>query len=143
MISIVILTHWRSFMSITSQLAKVIENTYKEKARLHYRIREIQLQCEYLDEQIRTFEKTLGYLDPEFDIRTIRTEFDRQHLIKASVFNQNVTYLLSQVLNKHGDWQKLSDIAYQVTSLDGQSDGYNREKQGVVGRALRKSIKIF
>ncbi|GJJ79802.1 hypothetical protein PcPA57_05220 [Pasteurella canis] len=127
-------------MSLANQLAKLTERAYQEKAYLDYQITEIHQRKNQLNEQIQTFERALGYIDPDFDLRTIQKQF-KAHRTKVRPFNQNVGYLLSLVLNQAEDWLKLNEITCRVVKLEGKYEQVTQARLLAVGNALRRLYK--
>lgn len=61
---------------LISQLTKLIETQYKEKAVLEHQLAQLDQQKANADEKILNFERTLTLIDPDFDLRKIKTEFN-------------------------------------------------------------------
>ncbi|OBX69910.1 hypothetical protein [Haemophilus parainfluenzae] len=74
---------------LISQLTKLIETQYKEKAVLPHQLAQLEQQKVNVDEKILSFEKTLTLIDPDFDLRKIKTEFNTSQLIKRCLFRQD------------------------------------------------------
>lgn len=49
---------------------------YKEKAVLEHQLAQLDQQKANADEKILNFERTLTLIDPDFDLRKIKTEFN-------------------------------------------------------------------
>ena len=89
---------------LISQLTKLIENSYKEKAILEHQLDQLKQQKSDLEDKIFCFENTLIYIEPNFDLRQIKTQFNVSRLIKPRLFKQNLQLLVARsvlCLNKH------------------------------------------
>ncbi|PJG82395.1 hypothetical protein [Caviibacterium pharyngocola] len=131
---------------LVSQLAKLIERSYKEKAIVSYQIAQLNDQLNLLGEQIQSFEKTLGYLDPHFDFKSIRKVFDAERLVRKQLFEGSIQQLIAEVFKRENHWRTLHSLTSDVMKLDkGLQSGYRiivgREHQYAVGNALRKLYK--
>ena len=89
---------------LISQLAKLIETQYKEKAVLEHQLAQLEQQKANVDEKILNFERTLTLIDPDFDLRKIKTEFNASQLIKRRLFKQDLKWLISKVLRQDMIW---------------------------------------
>ncbi len=124
---------------LISQLVKVIEDRYKQKAVLEFQIGELREKQKRLDEQIENFCTSIGYIAPDFDFRQIRADFNGKRLARQVVFSKGVLYLVSEVLKKHREWLDLKKITLLAMELDGQdvNKGVSREHQSSVGRVIK------
>lgn len=53
---------------LISQLTKLIESSYKEKAILEHQLDQLKQQKSDLEDKILCFENTLIYIEPNFDL---------------------------------------------------------------------------
>ena len=58
---------------LISQLTKLIESSYKEKAILEHQLDQLKQQKLDLEDKIFCFENNLIYIEPNFDLRQIKT----------------------------------------------------------------------
>ena len=65
---------------LISQLTKLIESSYKEKAILEHQLDQLKQQKSDLEDKILCFENTLIYIEPNFDLRQIKTQFNVSRL---------------------------------------------------------------
>ena len=129
-------------LQLATQLTKIFERSYKEKIAVEYELEVLQRRRNKLQEQIQTFEKTLGYLDPDVDIPALRKTFEEKVTVKRKVFEQNVSVLISRVFKRNNNWQNLSTITREVSQLDyGGYYSINRAHLLVVASVLRKLYK--
>lgn len=77
-----------------SQLSKLIETSYKEKAILGHQLTQLEQQKSDLEDKILSFENTLIYLKPNFDFRKIKTQFNASKLIKPRFLSKTFNYWL-------------------------------------------------
>ena len=128
---------------LISQLSKLIESTYKEKTVLEYQLAQLKQQRLDLDDKIQNFENTLIFIDPNFDLRRIKTEFNPLTLIKPRLFRQNLQCLVARVLKKSERWKTLRVIASDVLMLDRGKDYFSpeREHELAVARVLKVLYK--
>ena len=129
---------------LISQLAKLIETQYKEKAVLEHQLAQLEQQKANVDEKILNFERTLTLIDPDFDLRKIKTEFNASQLIKRRLFKQDLKWLISKVLRQDNRWRNLYSIISNVMGLDCEnkySFSVTREHELAVIRVLRDLYK--
>ena len=121
-ISIESLTQWRFFIMaeshLISQLTKLIESSYKEKAILEHQLEQLKQQKSDLEDKILCFENTLIYIEPNFDLRQIKTQFNVSRLIKPRLFKQNLQLLVARVLKQSDSWKTLYFITEAALELD-------------------------
>ena len=89
---------------LISQLAKLIET------QLEHQLAQLEQQKANVDEKILNFERTLTLIDPDFDLRKIKTEFNASQLIKRRLFKQDLKWLISKVLRQDNRWRNLYSI---------------------------------
>lgn len=103
---------------------------------------ELQHKSKTQDDQIKTFEKTLGYIAPGFDFRTIRRVFN---LPNKRYFKMSVQALVAQVFQKKEYWLTLSDITLTAISIDDDVPANqvkaSREQKATVANVLRRLYK--
>ena len=128
---------------LISQLSKVIESSYKEKAILEHKLAQLKQQKLDLDDKIQNFENTLIFLDPNFDLRRIKIEFNPLTLIKPRLFRQNLQCLVARVLKQNDRWETLNSITSHVLMLDRGKDYFSpeREHELAVARVLKGLYK--
>ena len=129
---------------LISQLAKLIETQYKEKAVLEHQLAQLEQQKANVDEKILNFERTLTLIDPDFDLRKIKTEFNTSQLIKRHLFRQDLKWLISAVLRQDDCWRNLYFITSRVMELDCEnkySFSVTREHELAVILVLRDLYK--
>ena len=85
---------------LISQLSKLIESSYKEKAILEDQLTQLEQQKSDLDDKILSFENALMYLELNFDFRKIKTQLNVSKLIKPRLFKQNPQLLVARVLKQ-------------------------------------------
>ena len=90
---------------LISQLTKLIESSYKEKAILEHQLEQLKQQKSDLEDKIFCFENTLIYIEPDFDLRQIKTQFNVSRLIKPRLFKQNLQLLVARVLKQSDSWK--------------------------------------
>ena len=93
---------------LISQLTKLIESSYKEKAILEHQLEQLKQQKSDLEDKILCFENTLIYIEPNFDLR----------LIKPRLFKQNLQLLVARVLKQSDSWKTLYFITDAALELD-------------------------
>ncbi|MBN6069887.1 hypothetical protein HYE53_01835 [Aggregatibacter actinomycetemcomitans] len=82
------------------------------------------------------------YIEPTFDLRKIRTQFNGARLLKQKLFNSEISYLIAKVLNEEQDWRNIYAITSSVIRLDEQRSGSEtREHYAVIANALRRLTK--
>lgn len=129
---------------LISQLIKLIEAQYKEKAVLNYQLFHLANQKADLNEKISHFEKTLMFINPDFDLRKIKTQFIASKVIKSHLFQQNLQWLISQVLRQDNEWKNLYQITSNVVELDNGNKyqvSVTREHELAVIRVLKALYK--
>ena len=129
---------------LISQLTKLIETQYKEKAVLAHQLAQLEQQKANVDEKILNFERTLTLIDPDFDLRKIKTQFNASQLIKRRLFQQDLKWLISKVLRQDNRWKNLYWITSDVMELDDRtkcSASVTREHELAVIRILRDLYK--
>ena len=123
---------------LISQLAKLIET------QLEHQLAQLEQQKANVDEKILNFERTLTLIDPDFDLRKIKTEFNASQLIKRRLFKQDLKWLISKVLRQDNRWRNLYSITSNVMGLDCEnkySFSVTREHELAVIRVLRDLYK--
>ena len=123
---------------LISQLAKLIET------QLEHQLAQLEQQKANVDEKILNFERTLTLIDPDFDLRKIKTEFNASQLIKRRLFKQDLKWLISKVLRQDNRWRNLYSITSNVMGLDCEnkySFSVTREHELTVIRVLRDLYK--
>lgn len=127
---------------LVSQLVKQIESVYKEKMLTSHQLAELQHKSKTQDDQIKTFEKTLGYIAPDFDFRTIRKVFNPPN---KRYFKMSVQALVAQVFQKKEYWLTLSEITFTAISIDNDVPANqvkaSREQKAAVANVLRRLYK--
>ena len=103
---------------LISQLTKLIENSYKEKAILEHQLDQLKQQKSDLEDKIFCFENTLIYIEPNFDLRQIKTQFNVSRLIKPRLFKQNLQLLVARVFKQSDSWKTLYFITDAALELD-------------------------
>ena len=103
---------------LISQLTKLIESSYKEKAILEHQLDQLKQQKSDLEDKILCFENTLIYIEPNFDLRQIKTQFNVSRLIKPRLFKQNLQLLVARVLKQSDSWKTLYFITEAALELD-------------------------
>lgn len=103
---------------LISQLTKLIESSYKEKAILEHQLEQLKQQKSDLEDKILCFENTLIYIEPNFDLRQIKTQFNISRLIKPRLFKQNLQLLVARVLKQSDSWKTLYFITEAALELD-------------------------
>ena len=129
---------------LISQLTKLIETQYKEKAVLAHQLAQLEQQKANVDEKILNFERTLTLIDPDFDLRKIKTQFNASQLIKRRLFQQDLKWLISKVLRQDNRWKNLYWITLDVMELDDRtkcSASVTREHELAVISILRDLYK--
>ena len=96
---------------LISQLTKLIESSYKEKAILEHQLEQLKQQKSDLEDKILCFENTLIYIEPNFDLRQIKTQFNVSRLIKPRL-------LVARVLKQSDSWKTLYFITEAALELD-------------------------
>ena len=116
---------------LISQLTKLIENSYKEKAILEHQLEQLKQQKSDLEDKILCFENTLIYIEPNFDLRQIKTQFNVSRLIKPRLFKQS------------NSWKTLYFITEASLELDTGKDYPlpQREHELAVARVLKELYK--
>ena len=107
---------------LISQLTKLIESSYKEKAILEHQLEQLKQQKSDLEDKIFCFENTLIYIEPDFDLRQIKTQFNISRLIKPRLFKQNLQLLVARVLKQSDSWKTLYFITEAALELDTGKD---------------------
>ena len=128
---------------LISQLTKLIKSSYKEKAILEHQLEQLKQQKSDLEDKILCFENTLIYIEPNFDLRQIKTLFYVSRLIKPRLFKQNLQLLVARVLKQSDSWKTLYFITDAALELD---TGKNyplpqREHELAVARVLKERIR--
>ncbi|URL01039.1 hypothetical protein L4F91_05630 [Avibacterium sp. 20-126] len=130
---------------LVSQLSKLIENNYKEKAIIRYQMEQLTQQSKLIDEQIESFEKSLCYIDPTFDIRQLKNDYTK---VKISIpaFDGSIHYLLSQIFKSNNQWRNLHSITSDALRLDkgllsSVQSLVTRKHLSAVGNVIRKLYK--
>ena len=128
---------------LIAQLTKLIESSYKEKAILEHQLEQLKQQKSDLEDKILCFENTLIYIEPNFDLRQIKTLFYVSRLIKPRLFKQNLQLLVARVLKQSDSWKTLYFITDAALELD---TGKNyplpqREHELAVARVLKEHIR--
>ena len=128
---------------LIAQLTKLIESSYKEKAILEHQLEQLKQQKSDLEDKILCFENTLIYIEPNFDLRQIKTLFYVSRLIKPRLFKQNLQLLVARVLKQSDSWKTLYFITDAALELD---TGKNyplpqREHELAVARVLKERIR--
>ena len=128
---------------LISQFSKLIESSYKEKAILEHQLTQLEQQKSDLEDKILCFENTLMYLEPNFDLRQIKTQFNASRLIKPRLFKQNLQLLVARVLKQSERWKTLYLIANEALVLDSGKDYFSpkREHELAVARVLKGLYK--
>ncbi|MDC2824963.1 hypothetical protein PHA51_02765 [Rodentibacter pneumotropicus] len=130
---------------LISQLVKIIESAYKEKEILAHQSAQLEQQKIDLDEKILSFEKTLMLIEPDFDLRRLKTQFNGAKLVQPRLFNQNLQWLISKVLrNNDNEWKNLYWITEDVLKLDNEGKNYfhiTKEHKLAVIRVIRTLYK--
>ena len=126
---------------LISQLTKLIESSYKEKAILEHQLD--QLKQQKSEDKILCFENTLMYIEPNFDLRQIKTQFNVSRLIKPRLFKQNLQLLVARVFKQSDSWKTLYFITDAALELD-TGENYlppQREHELAVARVLKGLYK--
>lgn len=131
---------------LVSQMVKLLEKCYKEKAIISYKLKELAEQEKCLKAQISSFTESLGYIDPNFDVRTIKKDYDAAKLLRQKPFNKNLSYLISQVFKQYNCWLDLHLITSYAIKIDKEllPTSYPEvtiQHQCAIGNALRKLYK--
>ncbi|OOH87190.1 hypothetical protein BMT54_10330 [Pasteurellaceae bacterium 15-036681] len=131
---------------LVSQLAKLIERNYKERAIIRYQLDQLMDQSKLINEQIESFEQSLRYIDPTFDFKSIKHSFSVKHLTSVPAFEESIQHLLSQVFKSNNQWRNLQSITADALRLDKglQSSVQSlvtRQHLSAVGNVIRKLYK--
>jgi hypothetical protein len=128
---------------LISQLTKLIESSYKEKAILEHQLEQLKQQKSDLEDKIFCFENTLIYIEPDFDLRQIKTQFNISRLIKPRLFKQNLQLLVARVLKQSDSWKTLYFITEASLELDTGKDYPlpQKEHELAVARVLKELYK--
>ncbi|OOF47858.1 hypothetical protein BKK52_07775 [Rodentibacter trehalosifermentans] len=131
---------------LVSQMVKLIEQCYKENAIISYKLKELAERERLLNAQISSFTTSLGYIDPDFDVRTIKKDYDATKLLRQKPFNKNLSYLISQVFKQNNHWRNLYSITLEAIKIDRELLSTSRveatmQHQCAIGNALRKLYK--
>ena len=129
---------------LISQFSKLIESSYKEKAILEHQLSQLEQQKSDLEDKILCFENTLMYLEPNFDLRQIKTQFNASRLIKPRLFKQNLQLLVARVFKQSDSWKTLYFITTDAAlALDSGKDYFSpkREHELAVARVLKELYK--
>ena len=62
------------------------------------------------------------YIEPDFDLRQIKTQFNISRLIKPRLFKQNLQLLVARVLKQSDSWKTLYFITEAALELDTGKD---------------------
>ena len=104
---------------LISQLTKLIESSYKEKAILEHQTWSVKTtEIRFRGIKYLCFENTLIYIEPNFDLRQIKTQFNVSRLIKPRLFKQNLQLLVARVLKQSDSWKTLYFITEAALELD-------------------------
>ena len=83
------------------------------------------------------------YIEPDFDLRQIKTQFNISRLIKPRLFKQNLQLLVARVLKQSDSWKTLYFITEASLELDtGKVILYpKKEHELAVARVLKELYK--
>ena len=83
------------------------------------------------------------YIEPNFDLRQIKTQFNVSRLIKPRLFKQNLQLLVARVFKQSDSWKTLYFITDAALELD-SGENYlppQRQHELAVARVLKELYK--